>query len=235
MPAATTYTITATPNPVVVSGNTTITVTPNGTFTGTITLSDGASPGTFSSGTLNFTDASPQTTTYTAQSTPGNTSISGVASPTLTDPAATTLVVGAAATSALPTINLPDVIPSAPVTVTVTVNGIYSGVVTLSDGGNGGSFNPPTLTFTSQSGTKTSIYTAPPTAQNIVIAVSTSPTLSNGTIPLTVHYVQPPKGLDVRTVKAGVVANTVKAEDVRQRTEDAVWARQSGTPSSGTV
>ncbi len=94
VPAATSYTFTGPTAGQINTASTNYTITPDGTYTGTITLSDGSAGGTFTPSSLTFSGGSDaQTFTYTPAST-GTKTLSVSASPALgTNPSPISVVV----------------------------------------------------------------------------------------------------------------------------------------------
>lgn len=88
---ATAYTFTGPSSALINQPSAAFTITPNGTYTGTITPSDGGAGGTFSPSSLTFASSSvAQTFTYTPVAI-GSQTISVLSNPTLTNPPSLTL------------------------------------------------------------------------------------------------------------------------------------------------
>ena len=107
--AATSYSLTGPASAQVGQASGDYTVTPDGTYTGTITPSDGGAGGTFTPSSLSFSASqSPQTFTYTPASS-GTVSISTISSPGLTDPSALSVDVSGTAVGQV-SVDNPDLI-----------------------------------------------------------------------------------------------------------------------------
>lgn len=165
------------------------TVGANGSITGTLTItpSDGGGGGTFTPATVNISDSSATATfTYTPSST-GTKTLSVSNNGGLTNPASISYAVSAAAATAV-TMTGPSggQVGAASANFTIGANGAITGnvVVTPSDGGGGGSFNPASVTISAAQPTATFKYT-PASSGNKTISVANDGGLTN---PATITY-----------------------------------------------
>lgn len=168
------------------SSNFTVGVTPvGGSISGTVTVtpSDNGGGGSFTPATVSLTSAAPTATfKYTPSATPGARTISVTNSGSLTNPVNITYTsTNAAATAYTVTGPSSGSVSVTSGTFTVAANGTLSAnvVVTPSDNGGGGSFNPTTVTLTSSATTGTFTYTPNSTAGAKTISFTNSGTLTN--------------------------------------------------------
>jgi hypothetical protein len=178
---ATAYTLTGPSSGVVNAASANFTVTPvGGPFTGTVTPNDGGAGGSFSPASLSWSNTSDaKTFTYTP-STVGARTIATTNSGGLPNPAGVAYTADAAAATAYTLIGpVSGVVNAASANFTVTpVGGPFTGTVTPSDGGVGGSFSPASLSWSNTSDAKTFTYT-PSTVGARTIATTNSNGLSN--------------------------------------------------------
>lgn len=160
------------------------TVTPNGLLTGTITPRDGGQGGTFTPSSLTFNNSSTaQTFTYTPALTgkikisllqPNGFNPNNVFTVNSGPPAATTATLSKVITT----------VQSGFATIppfVVSLNGYFQGKITPSDSAGGGTFNPPTLFYPSNSNAPQSFTYTPAqytSQQTKSISISASPSLS---------------------------------------------------------
>lgn len=137
-------------------GNAITAQTVNSATTATLTISVGAA------GTVTISEPQNQTSCTIAVQTPAATSF------TMTYPNPTGSMVGKNSGN-----------------FAVTPNGNYSGTITPSDGGNGGTFTPASLTWSGTSDTKTFVY-KPSLAGNKTISATANPAL---TVPANIGFV----------------------------------------------
>ncbi|NHN83682.1 hypothetical protein GOB93_03380 [Acetobacter musti] len=188
--ATTTYSVTG-PSALTVGTAATFTVTQgSGTLVSDTIITPALTgiTGTISPTTVSFSGGTGQTATFTVTPTAtGTGTMSFTNSRSLTDPSALALTVSA---EAVPfsnyTLGLSPASVSAGGRSTVTATpgsgaaNTAAIVVTLSDGGAGGSFSPATVTFAAGStAAVTSTYTAPTTAQTVSISGTNNGSLSN--------------------------------------------------------
>jgi hypothetical protein len=153
-------------------------------YPATVTPSVGGAGGAFAPTTLTWNGLNdPKVLAYTppAEGTYSIT-LSNNASPAVANPGAKTLTVGAAAATATTyTLTGPSSgtvnVSSTDFTV-VPVGGVFTGTITPSDGGEGGTFSPASLTWSATSDAKTFTYT-PTTVGARTIATTNSGGLAN--------------------------------------------------------
>ena len=165
--------------------STNFTVSLNQDWTGTITLSDGGAGGTFTPSSLSWSGTmTAQSFTYTAAIL-GSVSITATGSPTIAVTGSPlSLTVNSAATASMSGPSIATVgVPSS--NFTVQPNLTWTGTITPSDGGAGGTFNPASLSWLSASNAQTFTYT-PVTAGAIVISASGSPAITISGSPITI-------------------------------------------------
>lgn len=158
----------------------TVTATSNGSPASgvSVTFNDGGVGGTFNPATATTGSNGTASTTYTlpatAQTVTVTASATGYTSATFTETATAAVKTLAATGGNNQSDAAGTTLPTA-LTVTATNNGSpVSGVsVAFSDGGVGGTFNPPTAT-TGSNGTASSSYTLPSTAQTVTVTATSS-------------------------------------------------------------
>lgn len=181
--AATAITLSGPGTSTVGSPSASYTLDANGSITGTITITpnDGGAGGSFSPATSSISNTTPTASfTYTASSA-GAKTISVTNNGGLTNPASVTTTASLAAATALsasgPSGGLTGVVSG---DFTVTANGTITGtvVVTPSDGGGGGTFNPSTVSLSSGSPSTNFTYT-PGSAGAKTISFTNNGSLTN--------------------------------------------------------
>jgi hypothetical protein len=191
----------------VATGN--FTVTPNGLFTGVVFLSDGNQSGTFNPSSLTFSNSStPQTFTYTP-------AVASVINISLILPSGFSPVeqigvnpMPAAATTATlswtpplasgpngtgPTwLQIVQAGRQVPTPFTISLNGAYEGVITLSDGSTGTFWPSNKLIYPNESNSPQQFWYTPPISLisgSVTISISASPSLTISGNDITVNYV----------------------------------------------